>query len=97
MDDGAAFLGCFGWGVEHGHLGKSETFYRATSAPGAEEASTEWRKQTSMRSLEGCFAVPRGLPPDIVEPRISNYLSCLWKMIEAFGPNGLDPKRSMFG
>jgi hypothetical protein len=92
VDDGAAFFGCFGWGVEHGHLGKSEIFYRATEADGAAEAAAEWRKQTNMRALEGCFAVPMGLPPDIVGPRISNYLYWLGKVNEAFDPNGVVPK-----
>ena len=92
MDDGAAFFGCFGWGVEHGHLGKSEIFYRPTEAPGAVEAAAEWRKETNMRALDGCFAVPMGLPPDIVGPRISNYLAWLAKINGAFDPNGVIPK-----
>ena len=92
MDDGAAFFGCFGWGVEQGHLGKSEIFYRPTSNPEAAAAAAEWRRQTNMRALEGCFAVPMGLPPDIVGPRISNYISWLGKINEAFDPNGVVPK-----
>ena len=94
MDDGAAFFGCFGWGVEHGHLGKSEIFYRPTSEPGAKEAAAEWRKQTNLRALEGCFAIPMGLPPEIVGPRISNYLSWKAKIDAAFDPNGIVPKPS---
>ncbi|OGO07997.1 MAG: hypothetical protein A2Y92_03955 [Chloroflexi bacterium RBG_13_57_8] len=92
VDDGAAFFGCFGWGVEHGHLGKSEIFYRATEAPGAKEAAVEWRRQTNMRALDGCFSVPMGLPPDIVGPRISNYLDWLTKFNAAFDPNGVVPR-----
>jgi glycolate oxidase len=92
VDDGAAFFGCFGWGVEQGHLGKSEIFYRPTADPEAAKAAAEWRKETNMRALEGCFAVPMGLPPDIVGPRISNYLSWLAKINEAFDPNGIIPK-----
>jgi len=92
VDDGAAFFGCFGWGVEQGHLGKSEIFYRATEAPGATEAAAEWRQQTNRRALEGSFAVPMGLPPDEVGPRISNYLYWLGKINEAFDPNGAIPK-----
>jgi glycolate oxidase len=92
VDDGAAFFGCFGWGVEHGHLGKSEIFYRATEAPGAAEAAAEWRRQTNMRALEGSFAVPMGLPPDIVGPRISNYLEWLEKVNKAFNPNDTIPR-----
>jgi len=92
VDDGAAFFGCFGWGVEHGHLGKSEIFYRPTSHPDAAKAAAEWRKQTNMRALEGCFAVPMGLPPDIVGPRISNYMSWIQKINAAFDPNGIIPK-----
>jgi glycolate oxidase len=92
VDDGAAFFGCFGWGVEQGHLGKSEIFYRPTAAPGAPEAAAEWRKETNMRALEGCFAVPMGLPPDIVGPRLSNYLTWIGKINAAFDPNGVIPK-----
>ena len=94
VDDGAAFFGCFGWGVEQGHLGKSEIFYRTTEAPGAMEAAAEWRRQTNMRALEGSFAVPMGLSPDIVGPRISNYFVWLGKINEAFDPNGVIPKIS---
>jgi glycolate oxidase len=92
VDDGAAFFGCFGWGVEQGHLGKSEIFYRATEAPGAAEAAAEWRRQTNMRALEGSFAVPMGLPPDIVGPRISNYLEWQGKVNAVFDPNGAIPR-----
>ena len=92
VDDGAAFYGCFGWGVEHGHLGKSEIFYRATEAPGAKEAAKEWRNQTNIRALEGSFAVPMGLPPDIVGPRISNYTYWLGQINVVFDPNDIIPK-----
>ncbi|HSW57052.1 MAG TPA: hypothetical protein VLH15_01495, partial [Dehalococcoidales bacterium] len=92
MDDGAAFFGCFGWGVEHGHLGKSEIFYRPTDHPEAAKAASEWRKATNLRALEGCFAIPMGLPPDIVGPRISNYLNWQNKVHSAFDPNGVIPK-----
>ncbi len=92
MDDGAAFFGCFGWGVEHGHLGKSEIFYRPTSHPEAAKAAAAWRKETNMRALEGCFAIPMGLPAEIVGPRISNYLSWQAKVHAAFDPNSIIPR-----
>jgi hypothetical protein len=93
MDDGAAFFGCFGWGVEHGHLGKSEIFYRPTSIEGAKEAAAEWRKKTNQRALDGCFAIPMGgMPPEVVNPRISNYLTWTGKINAAFDPNGTIPK-----
>jgi glycolate oxidase len=92
VDDGAAFFGCFGWGVEQGHLGKSEIFYRPTAHPDAAKASAEWRKETNMRALNGCFAVPAGLPPDIVGPRISNYLAWSAKINAAFDLNGVVPR-----
>jgi glycolate oxidase len=89
MDDGAAFFGGFGWGVEHGHLGKSEIFYRPTSLPEAKKAAEDWRKETNRRALEGCFAIPMGLPPEEVNPRISNYLTWQSKVHAAFDPNGI--------
>jgi len=92
MDDGAAFFGCFGWGVEHGHLGKSEIFYRPTTAEGAAAAAMEWRKATNRRALEGCFSVPMGFPPEEVNPRISNYLAWADKINAAFDPNSTVPK-----
>ncbi|MCX7912675.1 MAG: FAD-binding oxidoreductase, partial [Dehalococcoidales bacterium] len=92
MDDGAAFFGCFGWGVEHGHLGKSEIFYRPTAHPDAAKAMAEWRRETNMRALEGCFAIPMGLPPEVVGPRVSNYTYWLQKINETFDPNGVVPK-----
>jgi glycolate oxidase len=92
MDDGAAFFGCFGWGVEQGHLGKSEIFYRPTAHPDAANAAAEWRKATNMRALEGCFSVPMGLPPDVVGPRISNYTAWINKINAAFDPNGVIPR-----
>ncbi len=92
MDDGAAFFGCFGWGVEQGHLGKSEIFYRPTSAEGAPEAAAEWRKATNMRALEGKFAVPMGLDPELVNPAISNYMTWQAKVNALFDPNGIIPK-----
>ena len=91
MDDGAAFFGCFGWGVEHGHLGKSEIFYRPTTAKGAAEAAAEWRNETNKRALEGCFSVPMGFPPDVVNSRVSNYLNWNRKINAAFDPNGTVP------
>jgi glycolate oxidase len=92
MDDGAAFFGCFGWGVEQGHLGKSEIFYRPTAHPDAAAAAAEWRRQTNMQALEGCFSVPMGLPPDVVGPRISNYMTWANKINAAFDPNGIIPR-----
>ena len=88
----AAFFGCFGWGVEQGHLGKSEIFYRPTAHPDAAKAAAEWRKETNMRALEGSFAVPMGLPPDLVGPRISNYTTWLAMINAAFDPNGVVPR-----
>ena len=91
MDDGAANFGGFGWGVEQGHLGKSERFYRPTSAEGAAEAAAEWRRQTNLLALEGSYAVPMGLPPDIVGPKISNYLEWQDRISRLFDPNGVIP------
>jgi len=92
MDDGAAFFGCFGWGVEHGHLGKSEIFYRPTEHPDAAKAAADWRKETNQRALEGCFNVPSGLPQDVINARMSNYLVWAAKVNAAFDPNSAIPK-----
>ena len=97
MDDGAAFFGCFGWGVEHGHLGKSEIFYRPTDHPDSAKAALEWRKETNLRALEGCFSTPSGLPADVINPKMSNYLTWAGKINAAFDPNGAIPKPPSFG
>jgi glycolate oxidase len=92
MDDGAAGFGCFGWGVEHGHLGKSEIFYRPTDDPEAAKAATEWRKITNQLALDGCYSTPSGLPPDTINAKMSNYLIWNGKANAAFDPNGAIPK-----
>jgi glycolate oxidase len=92
VDDGAAFFGCFGWGVEQGHLGKSEIFYRPTEHPDAAKAAQDWRNETNMLALEGCFAVPMGLPPDVIGDKISNYMTWIGKLNAEFDPNGVIPK-----
>ena len=49
VDDGGAF---FGWGVEQGHLGKTEIFCKFDPQnPEAKEAVEAWQKEQSMRGL----------------------------------------------
>ena len=51
VDDGGAF---FGWGVEQGHLGKTEIFCKFDpSNPVAKKAVEEWQKEQSARALNG--------------------------------------------
>jgi glycolate oxidase len=83
-DDGGVF---FGWGVEHGHLGKTEIFCDpAVASPECIQAAKDWQKETGMRALDGCFALPIHLPMDIVGPRMSNFHLWEKKIKQAFDP-----------
>jgi glycolate oxidase len=90
VDDGGAF---FGWGVEQGHLGKTEIFCKFDPANAeAAKAVEEWVQQQSKRALdERYFAMTFG-PQDEVGPALCNY-HLWWKKLEkALDPNGVVPE-----
>jgi glycolate oxidase len=91
VDDGGAF---FGWGVEQGHLGKTEIFCRYDPLnPEAKKAVEEWHKEQTMRAFnERYFALTMGRPADEIGPALSNYHIWWKKFKEAIDPNGVSPE-----
>jgi hypothetical protein len=92
VDDGGAF---FGWGVEQGHLGKTEIFCKFDPLnTEAKEAVEGWHKAQSQRAFdEKYFALLMG-PTDEIGPGMSNYHLWWNKIRETLDPNGVTPDAS---
>ena len=90
VDDGGAF---FGWGVEQGHLGKTEIFCKFDPLnPKAKEAVEKWQKEQTKRAFdERYFAMTMG-PKDEIGPALSNYHLWWSKVVKALDPNGVSPE-----
>jgi glycolate oxidase len=90
VDDGGAF---FGWGVEQGHLGKTEIFCKySPSNPEAKKAVEDWQKEQNLRAFkERYFASTMG-PQDEIGPALCNYHLWWQKIIKAIDPNGVSPE-----
>ena len=90
VDDGGAF---FGWGVEQGHLGKTEIFCRFDPQnPEAAEAVETWHKTQSQRAFdERYFALLMGATDEIGRG-VSNYHLWWDKINKALDPNGVTPE-----
>jgi glycolate oxidase len=90
VDDGGAF---FGWGVEQGHLGKTEIFCKySPSNPEAKKAVETWQKEQTARAFkERYFASTMG-PQDEIGPDLSNYHLWWRKLLRAIDPNGVSPE-----
>jgi hypothetical protein len=89
VDDGGAF---FGWGVEQGHLGKTEIFCKFDpSNPEAKKAVETWSKEQTARAFkERYFASTMNVTPEIGQA-LCNY-DAWWKKIDqAIDPNGVAP------
>jgi len=91
VDDGGAF---FGWGVEQGHLGKTEIFCKFDpSNPQAKKAVEDWQKEQSDRAFkERYFANLHMAKPDEVSKDLSNYYVWWQKLTKALDPNGVSPE-----
>jgi glycolate oxidase len=90
VDDGGAF---FGWGVEQGHLGKTEIFckYDPSNAV-AKKAVEDWQREQNARAFkERYFASTMG-PQDEIGPALSNYHLWWRKIVKALDPNGVSPE-----
>jgi glycolate oxidase len=90
VDDGGAF---FGWGVEQGHLGKTEIFCKYDPQNAEAKAAVEnWQKEQTLRAFkERYFASTMG-PQDEIGPALMNY-HLLWKKLTtALDPNGVSPE-----
>jgi glycolate oxidase len=90
VDDGGAF---FGWGVEQGHLGKTEIFCKfSPSNPVAKKAVETWQREQTVRAFkEHYFASTMG-PQDEIGPALSNYHLWWRKLLRAIDPNGVSPE-----
>ena len=88
-DDGGVF---FGWGVEHGHLGKTEIFCDPSEDPESVKAVEAWQDEVAMLALDGFYAVPIHISTNIIGPRVSNYHLWAKKFTDAFDPNGVAAK-----
>ena len=90
VDDGGAF---FGWGVEQGHLGKTEIFCKYDPLnPEAKAAVEKWRAEQFDRAFkERYFASTMG-PQDEIGPALSNYHLWWRKIVRAIDPNGVSPE-----
>jgi glycolate oxidase len=90
VPDGGAF---FGWGVEQGHLGKTEIFCKFDPQNlEAKNAVDAWHKEQSTRAYrERYFALLMG-PMDEVGPGLSNF-HLWWRQIhKSIDPNGACPE-----
>ncbi len=90
VDDGGAF---FGWGVEQGHLGKTEIFCKFDPQNAEAKAAVEaWQKQEMERAFkESYFASTMG-PQDEIGPALMNYNLWWSKTTRALDPNGVSPE-----
>jgi glycolate oxidase len=90
VDDGGAF---FGWGVEQGHLGKTEIFckFDPRNAEAAKAVQTWQKEQTTRAFKERYFASTMG-PQDEIGPALLNYHIWWRKLTKAIDPNGTSPE-----
>ena len=89
VDDGGAF---FGWGVEQGHLGKTEIFCKFDPQnPVAKQAVEDWHKEQSARAFKERYFALLGGQNDEVGRGLSNYHVWWTKIREALDPNGVSP------
>jgi glycolate oxidase len=90
VDDGGAF---FGWGVEQGHLGKTEIFCKFDPQNLEAKAAVEkWNQEQSARAFkERYFASLMG-PTEEIGPGLCNYNVWWDKIQQAIDPNGVVPK-----
>jgi glycolate oxidase len=91
VDDSGGF---FGWGVEQGHVGKTEIFCKYDPLdPEADKAVSAWHKEQSERAFkERYFALLMGPVSDDVATAMSNFNVWWDKIKQAFDPNGVAPQ-----
>jgi glycolate oxidase len=96
-DDGGGF---FGWGVEHGHLGKTEIFCKFSPMnPLAREAVGTWMQEQSARAVDEKYFALTMAPPEQIEqkigPALSNYHQWWDKVLAALDPNEVIPEKGI--
>jgi hypothetical protein len=90
VDDGGAF---FGWGVEHGHLGKTEIFckFDPSNAEASDAVINGWQKEQKDRAFrESYFASTMGADEE-VNKALCNYETWWKKITGAIDPNNVSP------
>ena len=92
-DDGGGF---FGWGVEQGHLGKTEIFCKFSPLnPEASKAVDGWVAEQAARARdEKYFALTMASQEEINQktgPAMSNYHLWWNKVLDVLDPNGVVP------
>ncbi len=89
VDDGGAF---FGWGVEQGHLGKTEIFCKFDPMNAeAKEAVEAWVKQESDRAFKERYFAMLMAPTEEIGKGLSNYHLWWSKITKALDPNDVTP------
>jgi glycolate oxidase len=90
VDDGGGF---FGWGVEQGHLGKTEIFCKFDPAnPKAKEGVDNWSLEQSKRAFEERYFANTMRPLDEIGPDMSNFHLWWRKVTKALDPNNVSPE-----
>ena len=96
-DDGGGF---FGWGVENGHLGKTEIFCKFSPMnPEAWKGVDGWFYSQSDRARDEKYFSLTMAEEDVIEktigPALSNYHVWWNKFLEVFDPNTVIPKKGI--
>jgi glycolate oxidase len=90
VDDGGAF---FGWGVEQGHLGKTEIFCKFDPQNLEAKAAVEaWNKEQSARAFSERYFASMMSPTEEIGPGLSNYHRWWSKIRKALDPNEVSPE-----
>jgi glycolate oxidase len=90
VDDGGAF---FGWGVEQGHLGKTEIFCKFDPQNlEAKEAVENWQKEQAARAFRERYFALLMPPTEEIGRGLSNYHVWWNKIQKALDPNGVSPE-----
>jgi glycolate oxidase len=90
VDDGGAF---FGWGVEQGHLGKTEIFCKFDPLNlKAKAAVDNWSLEQSKRAFTERYFANTMRPLDEIGPDMSNF-HIWWRLVtRALDPNNVSPE-----
>jgi glycolate oxidase len=90
VDDGGAF---FGWGVEQGHLGKTEIFCKFDPQNLEAKAAVEqWSKEQCERALKENYFAMLMFPSPEIGQALCNYNIWWDKIQKAIDPNGVSPE-----
>ncbi len=90
VDDGGGF---FGWGVEQGHLGKTEIFCKFDPLNLKAKAAVEnWSLTQSKRAFEERYFANTMRPHSEIGPDMSNFHIWWKKVTQSLDPNNVSPE-----